>query len=146
MAGVAKQGDGWRREDRRLFAGALNGIVFFLALAIVLRRVDWEFIREVKVWATTLQFVGALVASGGLLYAYCRATRPIPVVVRPGPAHLYLFGGSAFGTAPFRLDRTASPEAQLVQLEDFVNGVLVANCSRLLVGGCVLCLCFGRSA
>lgn len=85
---LLSRGDGWHREDRRLFAGALNGIVFFLALAIVLRRVDWEFIREVKVWATTLQFVGALVASGGLLYAYRRATRPIPVVVRSGPAHL----------------------------------------------------------
>jgi hypothetical protein len=50
-----------------LFVGALNALVVFLALAVLLRQVgDWN----VKVWATTLQFLGMLVASGGLLYAY----------------------------------------------------------------------------
>jgi membrane protein implicated in regulation of membrane protease activity len=55
-----------------LFVGALNALVVFLALAVLLRQVgDWN----VKVWATTLQFLGMLVASGGLLYAYRRAKK-----------------------------------------------------------------------
>lgn len=111
------RGDGWRRKYWRLAVGALNSIVFFLALAML---GHWN----ISVWATTLQFLGALVASGGLLYAYRRATKPRPVIVRPGTAYVFRFDSSAYGTSPFRLDRTASPEDQLVQLEDFINGVL----------------------
>lgn len=116
------------RTDRSLLLYFVLPVEFCAAVAVLLHWVDWESVwraTDLAWWATTLQFVGALIASGGLLYAYRRASRPTPVVVRPGTAHLYLFGGSAFGVAPFRLDRTASPEDQLAQLEDFVNGLLV---------------------
>ena len=82
--------------------------MFLLGLAMLQGK-----ICDLHWWSTTLQFIGATVAAGGLLYAYRRVTKPISVVVRPGTAQLYLFGGYAFGTAPFRLDRTASPEEQL---------------------------------
>ena len=51
-------------------------VEFCAAVALLL---DWELIWEVvldwKFWAITLQFVGALIASGGLACAYLRATR-----------------------------------------------------------------------
>ena len=67
-----------RREDRQLFVGALLVIEFCIALAQLLRQADWELIWEVfdvKWWATTLQFVGALWAGDLLAHRPCCRSR-----------------------------------------------------------------------
>jgi hypothetical protein len=58
-AGVRQRLAAWRREDRRLFIFALNGAVFFVVLAGLLKRAP----RTAQFWSTTVQLVGAVVTA-----------------------------------------------------------------------------------
>ena len=64
------------RTDRCLLLYFVLPVEFCAAVALM---VDWDLIwgvvLDVKWWATTLQFIGALVTALGLLWAYLRATR-----------------------------------------------------------------------
>jgi hypothetical protein len=139
----------WRRDDRRRFVGALNGIVFFIALAVLLRQVPWARLHT-DWWATTLQLLGAIVAFGGLLWAYIRARyglglwellhlawerilqwarrllgkRGRDVVIRPEPPTISFGMGTPTVLLGFgHLDRNLPIEGQLEQLADAIRNL-----------------------
>jgi hypothetical protein len=105
-------GDPPSKADRRLLHHVLQ--TEFVAALVIVSQVDWAA-KDAQWLATTLQFVGAMITFGGLLWAYIRARSGLglwelldrayarvekwvrrflrkgrDVVIRPGPATLTL--------------------------------------------------------
>ena len=108
----------------------------------------WGVVLDVKWWATTLQFIGALIASGGLLLAYARAARfreekwpriqdrvrkisyalgrRRPVITGSGDMTLQPLQATLGleGFPPFVRIRNPTPEERFKALEDVVNRLI----------------------
>jgi len=112
---------------------------------VLLRHVNWST-KGIKWWATTTQLTGALMAFGGLSYAYLRATYGLDIwglLERWWAWWLRLWGkstgfiltptGALVGVGTlfadvvvgFRLDRTLRVEDQLAQVEKYINEELL---------------------
>jgi uncharacterized protein YdcH (DUF465 family) len=131
-------GDPPSSTDRRLLGYVVLPTELCAAVALLTLHCD------LKWWSTTLQFGGALIASGGLGWSYLRVTRfwerkwpgirawlwriflhdSGPVVVGAMGATLVLVGFQASGKVTSNLDRSLTLEEQIAQLEGFINRVI----------------------
>ena len=135
----------WRRIFRRLLNGAF-AILFVAALSVILQRHPevwrpiwhWMGDPELKEWSTIVQIVGAIVTACGLANAYLRGWAArikfflgtlgrigvfILIGAIGGKRQAAFFATQRFVAEEFALDPITPNYKQIMQLNDFMNGI-----------------------